>query len=400
MNNQFILVGIEGRANQFKGWVVHADEDSLSFWLGDNPIETKYSEYPGFISDFESAELNMQTEHSLNLKLSSEEDSQSEIRVQACIDTLNSLSNAYGKKPLLVGIGMPGLKSRDKRSIVLSTFGPRLQNFCDRVEKGLNENRVELITPITRLGSDVDYCGIGEEYFVAGSFRNFNNCYYLGGGTGAGDTLKLDEELISLDETKSWIAKTWELKNEHGVSFEQYTSIRGIQSVYSLNSDIPLRKVIDDSITPKRILELACQGNSGAIKTLKDISNFLALLIGERIVTLYSGWKNSFDFMEKGRAKLDSSHPYTGTLLDRIVFGQRFGELVRASQSTRFLWKDFIKKLSEVIESSPHLDTIAKEHYLSNGILASKIIHISPLTNASILGAGIDAYLGYKGIRV
>ncbi len=401
MNDNFILVGLEGRALQFSGWCIHTDEENLSFWLGDVSIEKNYLDDDRYLSDFKPINVHDQVEQvEGEIVLSPEERVQGEIIIRTCVDSMTELSRKNGNKPLLAGIGMPGLKSNDQRGVLLSTYGPRIPDFCDRVEAELKNNQVELIIPITKLGSDVEYCGMGEEYSVDGAFSNYTNCYFLGGGTGAGDALKLDGELIPLNETKSWMAKTWELVNDQGFSLEKYASTQGIQSIYSEKSSIPLRTLVQESFTPKRILELACQGDPAAIHTFQEISKYLAELIYERIVTIYSGWQNLFEFNDENRPPLSPNHPYQNILLNRIVFGQHFGALLRVSQSVDYLWDDFVNHLTNNLSSSSFLDDIAKEHYIKNGAVNPQLIHTSSLTESSILGAGIDAFLSYKGIGV
>ena len=64
------------------------------------------------------------------------------------------------------------------------------------------------------------------------AFEDVENAYYLGGGTGAADALKLHGKLISFDKCKNWIAKTWEMSDKNGKSMEIYCSANGIQSIY------------------------------------------------------------------------------------------------------------------------------------------------------------------------
>ena len=104
---------------------------------------------------------------------------------------------------------------------------------------------------LTDQGNPVNYfdnCGIGEEYGKDGLFKDIQNGYYIGGGTGTADALKLKNELIPFDSISSWIAKSWEILNENNISMEQYTSLKGIQSIYSNYSEIPINELCNESI--------------------------------------------------------------------------------------------------------------------------------------------------------
>ena len=133
---------------------------------------------------------------------------------------------------------MPGMKTKDKHGISAIANGPRMPKYCQYIENKLEKNGIELLTPIDHLGSDADYCGLGEEFSSDGSFTNYKNSYYIGGGTGVADALKLNDKVTPFDQTKKWIAKTWEMKNDYGISMERYTSASGIQSIYGNYANI------------------------------------------------------------------------------------------------------------------------------------------------------------------
>ena len=73
--------------------------------------------------------------------------------------------------------------------------------------------------------------------------------------------------------------------------------------------------------------------------------------------------------------------------------GARNDELFQTDIGKQVLRNPVIEKLSTLISNSENLDAEAKEHYADLNIL----IKTSKLREAPALGAGIDAYLTYKG---
>ena len=101
---------------------------------------------------------------------------------------------------VLCGICMPGLKTEDGRGIARMLNGPAIPDYLDRLEERLDIS-------VARLWSDGFASGVGEE--VAGLFRDVQNAYYLGGGTGIAECLKLDGRVRALDELE--LPRAWEL---------------------------------------------------------------------------------------------------------------------------------------------------------------------------------------------
>ncbi|GAJ18497.1 unnamed protein product, partial [marine sediment metagenome] len=122
--------------------------------------------------------------------------------------------------------------------------------------------------------------------------------------TGTADALKLHGELVSLDDCKSWIAKTWEMCDENGTSMEIYCSANGIQSVYSKLKGISQSALSENKIYLEQILELAAKDDKVAIATWQTVSKRLADLLFERITTIYRGWQNNFSFIDQNRTPL------------------------------------------------------------------------------------------------
>ena len=101
--------------------------------------------------------------------------------------------------------------------------------------------------------------------------------------------------------------------------------------------------------------------------------------------------------MNPSREGLSRNHHFTGTLLDRIIFGQRLGVLLETSKSTTQLWQPLLDNLTDLVFLSAENQTF-KDHYLRDGQFNPDLIVNTALREAPAIGAGIDAYLYYKGL--
>ena len=102
-----------------------------------------------------------------------------------------------------------------------------------------------------------------------------------------------------------------------------------------------------------------------------------------------------YDFLDSSHVELEKNHNYLGTLLDRIVIGQRLGELFKIPSAQKIIIKPILTSLTKLIESSNCLNDEAKSHYLKDGKFNSNILVTSYLREAPALGAGIDAWINY-----
>ncbi len=387
-----IIIGLDGGASKIRAGCVHRQTEN-TFELS-TLTDRSYNTYHEFNPNFIPVNLQLQlSEFNQNrIKPMADETNQSRAYIQAFADVIEDIVKTTGAASVLLGLGLPGLKTTDKRGIAVMANGPRMPEFSSLLERELTQRNIHLTQPISHLGSDADHCGIGEEYAAEGLFQDCSNAYYLGGGTGAADALKLKDALLPFDSAKDWIAKTWEMQNHKKISLEHYASANGIQTIYSQYSGIPTDKLKQDRVYADRILELAVRGESDAVNTYQDVSRYLAMLIFERMTTIYNGWKSSFEFVNDQRPELNPQHPYLGTALERIIFGQRLGNLFRQSQNTKVLWKPFLDELTNLIMTGEFLSEM-KSHYLHDGKIKEDLFCISPLKAAPVLGAGITAYL-------
>ena len=398
MKNSPKIIGIDGGASKVSAYVISVSKDGYRFTLGKENSVKEYRDYSDFQTDFKPVSLPTQLEQiqNNNIVLTPAEIKQSNAYYMAFSDVIYDLVELTKTEHVLIGIGMPGVKTTDKRGIATMANGPRMPNFTTEIEQRLNTYGIALAMPISKLGSDADYCGIGEEYAENGTFRNIENAYYLGGGTGAADALKLHGKLISFDDCKSWIAKTWEMCDKNETSMETYCSANGIQSVYSNYMGISQSELSGNKIYLEQILKQAASDDKAAIATWQTVSSRLADLLFERISTIYSGWQNNFSFINQNKSPLILSHGYTNSLLDRIIIGQRLSEIFRNPLAQEHLIEPLNNNLTELVNKSESLDERAKSHYLKDGKFDNKIIITSQLREAPALGAGIDAFRNFK----
>ena len=390
-----LLIGIDGGATKVSGWPVMVDEAKGTFRLDNVSASRSYIDIPGFLSDFSPVPIpdQLAQRDAGNIRPTAAEEQQEGVYVEACARVIEDLVEKNRGKKILLGIGMPGLKTADRRGIGVVANGPRMLHYADRLEARLAPKGIELLTPVSHLGSDADYCGIGENYAADGLFREVNNAYYLGGGTGVADAMKLNGELLPFDVIKDWLAKAWEMKSADGRTLERFTSVGGMQAVYAEIAGKKLSELNAQNIYPLQIAELAAKGEGAAQEMIALAVENLSRLFFERITSLYCGSLGLFQFVNPNRPQLSKQHPYLGNVFDRMIIGQRLGELFESDYGKQVLRNPFIEKMRAMIANSDQLDAEAKAHYAD----LNQLIKTSQLREAPALGAGIDAYLTYKG---
>jgi len=392
MKEKNILIGIDGGATKVSGWVVHRDADSGQFTLSSENVQRAYRDFSEFIPGFEPVDIKTQlAQMNGEILLTEEELRQGSVYTRCAAEVIIELLKRYDGRRALVGIGMPGLKTLDRRGIAALANGPRMPRYAADIEKHIEASGLSLQQPISHLGSDADYCGFGEEYSAEGLFAGVENAYYLGGGTGVADVLKIRSAVTAFDTVKPWMAKAWEMKGEDGLSLERYASAGGIQHIYSLKSGLSVEELNRLQIYPPVILQKALSGEGAARDTLQAVARNIAALIYERLNTLYSGWADSFTFVNPARGPLEAKHDYLGTVLDRIILGQRLGDLMEESRGSGLLWDVMTETLQSLILG--HSDEAFRRAYAPAAELKPGLIQVSRLREAPAIGAAVDAWL-------
>ena len=385
---EYIIIGIDGGGSKVSAGIIESKD--ISTFTIKSLSQQYYNERSEFNSDFSPVAMDIQLNEYNTEEYNVTNDEV--LQGKAIIESFhNSIINLNIDKPILMGIGMVGLKTKDLRGIGAIANGPRIPNFCMQLEDALHKSNIHLHKPIQYIGSDADNCGIGEEYGKDGLFKDIQNGYYIGGGTGTADALKLKNELIPFDSISSWIAKSWEVLNENNISMEQYTSLKGIQSIYSNYSEIPINELCNESIYANEIFSRALKNEQAALLTCADITKYMSTLIVERVETIFSGWQNKFGLLNPKHSLLINNHPYKNNLLERIIIGQGLGKLFHLSKNTPLLWDPLHNNIYDMIQKSRVLPSEAKKFLFENGTLKKGFIMTSNLDNSALLGAGVTA---------
>lgn len=385
---EYIIIGIDGGGSKVSAGIIESKD--ISTFTIKSLSQQYYNERSEFNSDFSPVAMDIQLNEYNTEEYNVTNDEV--LQGNAIIESFhNSIINLNIDKPILMGIGMVGLKTKDLRGIGAIANGPRMPKFCIQLENVLHKSNIHLYKPIQYIGSDADNCGIGEEYGKDGLFKDIQNGYYIGGGTGTADALKLKNELIPFDSISSWIAKSWEILNENNISMEQYTSLKGIQSIYSNYSEIPINELCNESIYANEIFSRALKNEQAALLTCEDITKYMSILIVERIETIFSGWQNKFELLNPKHSLLINNHPYKNNLLERIIIGQGLGKLFHLSKNTPLLWDPLHNNIYDMIQKSRVLPSEAKKFFFENGTLKKGFIMTSNLDNSALLGAGVTA---------
>ena len=224
------VIGIDGGASKVAGAVV-TKIDNKTFKINGQIIEEYYDDQKGYNHNFQPIDIRMQKNKS---PLSEVEMQQGKVYVNTIISIIEKLMT---KDSTLISIGMPGLKTKNKRGIGIMANGPRIPKLHQIISDHFGKS-----VKIMNLQSDAEMCVWGEEFALNGSFRKINNAYYIGGGTGIADGLKLKNQICSFEKASSWIARCWELKLKNGNSLESLISMPGINEEKNSRDEINLRR--------------------------------------------------------------------------------------------------------------------------------------------------------------
>lgn len=387
-NFDFVTIGIDGGATEVKAHLINlkGTPDAPIFELGKVSASRKYPVIPNFKSVDIKQQLAERNEGKVNL--TEAEIKQGENIVQSFADAIIEIVKKLKAKKVLIGIGMPGLKTDDKRGINCMANGPRQPFFLEKVEAKLKAANIDLVAPIPRLGSDADYCGIGEEYAGDGMFKDVKNAYYMGGGTGIADAMKLNGELVPFDMTKEWMQKAWQIPCALGVTFEKLSSAKSMNELFlKYGTSVP-DKIKKKGLYPEVAAAQGCPIGAFVLNTAACV---LAELFFERINTLKNG-REEAAFRGDGYMALKKDHPYKGLLFERLILGQRMGKLFSEPKYAKFFRKHLETYLAKFILITNDKKMIS--HYLdkSSGKLKKNILVSSKLREAPAIGAAIDAY--------
>ncbi len=377
-----LLIGVDGGATEVKAHAVACDDVQVAsaFELREESASRVYAHLP----DFEPTSITEQLIQSENqdIRLSPSELQQGQFWIEAAAQAIVAVAGAAGARRVLIGMGMPGLKTEDGRGIAVINNGPRMPRYLEALEKSLASSGIELVAPIAALGSDADYCGLGEEFAAEGAFRDVQHAYYLGGGTGIADALKLRGELVPFDQTRSWLLKSWQVPSALGPTFEKLASAKSVNRIYA---NLRINGMADFPEAAAR------DGQPLAAAWMDTVALVLAELLFERLWTVKNGRPDA-SHRGAGYMELDTRHPYHGTLLERLIVGQRIGQIY-ADETCREIFRD---RLDRYVASflAACGDAALEKHCLADGAeptLRDDLIVPSRLRAAPALGAAVAA---------
>ncbi len=385
MNSDTLLIGVDGGATEVKAHAVRCDDHDAptAFELRPESAARVYPPAEGF-NPVPVGEQFAQRDCGA-IELSATEAEQGRLWVVAATEAIVDVARDCAATRVLVGMGMPGLKTVDGRGICVINNGPRNPRFLEMLEQGLREAGLGLAAPIATLGSDADYCGLGEEYAADGLFRDVESAYYVGCGTGIADAMKMRGRLVPFDAAKSWMQKAWQMAAAIGPTFEKLVSAKSLNRVYA-----DLRTDAGVGARPERFPEAdAAAGNPIAAACMECAALVLAELIFERLWTIKNGRGEA---AHRGAAylDLDREHTYRGLLLERVVIGQRVGLIYADSKYRAVFGNKLDACLASMIAEAGNTE-LAKACLSAAGGLKPGFLRASKLRAAPALGAAVAA---------
>ncbi len=391
--DEIILIGVDGGASKVLVHKVDILINPMRFVALKPFIEVAYNTSESFNPKFKPIALPRQLKEHKGGKVeqTKEESAQEEAILESFTRAIRTILGSNVAQEVLIGIGLPGLKTKNKRGISAMANGPRMPKFLNKLEKLLHKEGYATLNPIHVIGSDADYCGLGEQWGDAGGMRGVKSAYYFGVGTGIADAMLLDQANIPFDSCKSWIAKTWEMLASEDESYEDLLSAKGIQSHYGKLTDQTPEDLDKAEIFPWQIYEKALLGDVAAIEIAEKTAQALSELFFHRIQTLAVGAPETM-LREENRI-LEQDHEHLGKVFERIVVGQRLGDIWEFKKFTPLLLDPVNEKLGRMIHSSALPAEIKALYLTKTNRLRDDLIINSELRHAPALGAAVDAYL-------
>lgn len=384
----FDLIGIDGGATEVKAHLILLEgaPSAPKFRLGDIHAMRKYERVGDFAPLPVPEQLKQRDEN--NIQQSPAEVEQAELYIDAVAQVVKEIVSSPGRsRRVLIGIGFPGLKTADGRGINVILNGPRMPKFLERLEEKLRAMNIEPVKPIARLGSDADYCGIGEQYAEGGAFRDVQNAYYAGCGTGVADAMKLQGKLVTFDAAKEWIQKAWQMMSPLGVTSEKVVSAKSMNMLYAALMGAEGDSLVLAGRFPQ---DDALKGNALAKCVMQTVATVLADMLFERLQTIACG-RHALSWRGTPYAALKSDHPYRGTMLDRLIIGQRLGFVFSEERYREVFRRPLEEALARLIAVRGSSEL--KSRYLkADGSLADGVVVGSCLRAAPAIGAGVAAY--------
>ena len=391
--DEIILIGIDGGASKVLAHKVDILTNPMRFVALKPFIEVAYHSSEFYSPKFKPIVLERQLkEHRQgDVQQTKSEAAQELALIESFTKAIKTILTDEINKDVIIGLGLPGLKTPDRRGISAMANGPRMPQFLDHLEASLKAAGFLTLNSVHAIGSDADYCGLGEQWGDEGGMRGVSSAYYIGVGTGIADAMLLKDENVPFDACKPWIAKTWEMMANPEESYENLLSAKGIQQRYAHQIGKTRQELDAEEIYPWQIYERALGGEEAALDVASKTAIALADLLYHRIRTLAVGAPETA-LVDPNR-KLETEHEHLGEVFQRIVIGQRLGDIWEFKNYAPLLLDPVNERLGRIIHASD-LPAEIKSGYLTktNRLRDDLIVH-SELRHAPALGAAVDAYL-------
>jgi hypothetical protein len=381
-SDEELLVGVDGGASEVKVHeiLVLEREEGLRLDLGPASASVLYDRTARF-TPLPMAQQLLEEQRG-ELQLSAEEIAEGRLVLDAFLRAITSVAELAGRRRLRLGICLPGMKSADRRGVVVMRNGPRLPNFLAQLESGLTQAGLELALPLPPLVSDGEACGHGENLGLEGRFADVQNAWYLGGGTGLAEVGKLAGQVVDMDALRPWMRKAWQLEDAQGTSFEDLASARGINARYARRRGVEPEPGAE--VYPEQRVAL---GDPDAEAVLREAGTTIAELAFARIQACAKAEK--LPRSSGGRAGRASAKLQPGTVLQRIVLGQQLGRLFADPALARVLREPLEKKLAQLVARAK--DPFLAQNYLAGRALRPGLVEASLLRAAPAIGAAAQS---------
>ena len=374
-----LLVGVDGGATEVKVHeiLVLEREEGVRLDLGHASASVLYDR--SLLFEPVAMAQQLLEEQRGELQLGEEERAEGRFVLDAFVRAITSVSEQSGRKRLRIGVCLPGVKSADRRGAVVMRNGPRLPNFLTQLEAAITVAGLELAAPIPPLVSDGEACAHGENLGLEGLFAGVPNAYYLGGGTGLAEAVKLDGQVHDMDALRPWMRKAWQLEDKHGNSYEDLASARGLNERYALRRGVD--PVPGAEEYPEERVAL---GDPDAEAVLRAAAATAAELFFARLVAFQKAEKLARE-ESAGRAARAGLKLKPGTALQRIVIGQQLGRLFADPALAHVLREPLEEHLAHRLLAAN--DPFLAQHYLVGHALRPGFVQASLLRAAPAIGA-------------
>ncbi len=350
MPTSSLLIGVDGGASGFRAHVVEAQSAGL-VCRDALQVEAQWPQVNGFqpVTLERQLEQSARLTRSTELHLEGRELEAARGEVDALLNALESLCRG-SSVPMRLGLCMPGLRTRDRRGIAVRRHGPRSPSLLADLQAGCEERGLELAAVPPDLQGDGWAAALGEDVALGGQLSDVSSAYYLGAGTGLAEGLKWQGTHLDVGEFRRHLPAAWSTISPAGRSWEDEVSLGGLQQLWSRGGAGPVH--------------LAAQaGDAQAQKILARGARAL----GEWLLK-----------------RLDELLLWDGRVLERVVVGQRSGQLL--ANDVAAPW--YREPLYETLETGlrARQDTAMTIHALDAGALRKGFLCASDLRAAPALG--------------